>query len=178
MFIKNMSPRERYIALGTIVFLAIVFVYSFILDPIFHSWQALNDEILSKSVTLKKDVSMMAARKSIEADYEKFAKYVKSDRGEEGSVAEVLTYLEDLSRKDSCNILNIKPVGSKDYAGYKEVLVDLSADGSLAQFTKFMYDIENTKNMILKIKHFALTSKAGQEGALKATFLIAKVVIE
>jgi hypothetical protein len=57
-------------------------------------------------------------------------------------------------------------------------MVDLSSEGSLSQFTKFLYDIENTKSAILKVRHFVLTSKAGQEGALRGSFIISKIIIE
>jgi hypothetical protein len=86
--------------------------------------------------------------------------------------------LENLSRSDSCAIANIKPIGTKDFVTYKELLIDLSSEGTVSQFTKFLYDIENTKNMILKVRQFVLTSKAGQEGVLKGTFLISKIIIE
>ena len=75
-------------------------------------------------------------------------------------------------------MINIKPIGTKDFGRYKELLIDLSSEGSLQQFTKFLYDVENAKNMILKVRHFVLTSKAGQEGALKGAFLISKIIIE
>ena len=121
---------------------------------------------------------MLSAKSSLEANYSKFAKYVRSDKGEEEAAAELLTYLESLSRNDSCLVINIKPIGIKDLGAYKEVLIDLSSEGSLQQFTKFLYDVENAKNMILKVRHFVLTSKAGQEGALKGAFLISKIIVE
>ena len=178
MFIKNMSKRERYIALTAVSFVGIAILYSFIIDPIAREWQALNSEIESKAAGLKTDFAMLAARKSLEANYSKFAKYARSEKSEEEAVAEVLSYLENLSRNDSCAIANIKPIGTKDFGTYKELLIDLSSEGTVSQFTKFLYDIENTKNMILKIRQFVLTSKAGQEGVLKGTFLISKVIIE
>ena len=178
MFIKNMSNRERQIALATALFIGVAFLYSLIIDPIAKEWQALNSEMKYKSALLRKDLNMLSAKASLEADYSKFAKYIKSNKNEEESAADLLSYLENLSRGDSCLVINIKPIGTKDFASYKELLIDLSSEGSLQQFTKFLYDVENTKNMILKVRHFVLTSKAGQEGALKGSFLISKIMVE
>lgn len=178
MFIKNMSKRERHIALATISFIAIAILYNFIIDPIAKRWQSLNSEMASKTVELRKDLAILSERKSLETNYSKFAKYIRSDKGEEESVADILSYLENLSRNDSCLVINIKPIGTKDLGSYKELLIDLSSEGSIQQFTKFLYDVENTKNMILKVRHFILTSKAGQEGILKGSFLIGKIIVE
>ena len=178
MFIKNMSPRERSIALAAVLFITVTIVYNFLIDPIAKGWQSLNGEMDAKASALKRDMSMLAARKTLESNYSAFSKYVKSGKSEEEASAEVLTYLEKLSRDDACLILNIKPVSTKDFGAYKELLIDMSSEGSVSQFTKFLYDIENTRNMILKVRHFVLTSKAGQESALKGSFLISKIIIE
>ena len=178
MFIKNMSKRERYVAVATLSFVAIAIMYSFVFDPIAGQWQALNNEAVSKSAALRKDLGMLSARHALESSYSKFSKYVKSEKSEEEAAADALSYLEGLSRSDSCLIINIKPIGTKDFGSYKELLIDLSAEGSAIQFTKFLYDVENTKNAILKVRHFVLTSKSGQEGTLKGSFLISKIIIE
>jgi hypothetical protein len=178
MFIKNISKRERYIVLGTIIFVSAAILYSFVIDPVLHGWQALNSEMQSKAVALKRDFAMLSARKTLEEKYSKFSSYVKSDKSEEEAVAEVLSYLENLSRTDSCIILDVKPIGTKKYGSYRELLIDLSSEGSISQFTKFLYDVENTPNMILKVRHFIFTSKSGQEGALRGAFLISKVIVE
>ena len=178
MFIKNMSKRERYIALAAFSFVFIAILYNFVIDPVFRARYTLNTDIQAKTAALKRDLAMVASRGTLEANYSKFSKYVKSEKSEEEAVAETLTYLEDLSRADSCRIINIKPISTKSFDSYKEVSIDLSSEGTLSQFSKFLYDVENAKNMILKVRNFVLTAKAGQEGVLKGTFLITKIIIE
>jgi hypothetical protein len=178
MFMKKMSKRERTIAVAAVSIVAAAILYNFVFDPVLRQWQALNIEVESKTSVLKHDVSILTAQKTLETNYAKFSKYVRSDKSEEESVAETLAYLEKLAREDSCFIANMKPIGTKDLGSCKELLIDLSAEGNAEQFNKFLYDIENAKNIILKVRHFTLTSKAGQEGSLKGTFLISKVIIE
>lgn len=178
MFIKNMSRRERRIALATLSLIAIAILYNFALEPVSREWQMLDNEIGAKVAGLKRDLNMLSAQKTVDANYSKFSNYIRSAKSEEEAVADVLSYLESLSRSDSCLLINIKPIGTKDFGVYKELLIDLSSEGDVSQFTKFLYDIENTKSMILKVRHVVLTSKAGQEGVLKGTFLISKVIVE
>jgi len=178
MFIKNLSKRERNIAATTVLLIGAAFVYNFIIEPVAGQWASLNSQIESKADALKRDIRMLSNRKAIEEEYAKFSKYVKPGKSEEEATAETLSYLENLSRSDSCLIVNMKPISTKDFGAYKELLIDMSSEGAVNQFTKFLYDVENSKNMILKVRQFVLTPKAGQEGTLKGSFLISKIIIE
>lgn len=173
-----MSKRERHIALAAFSFIAAAVVYNFILDPVIHQWQTLGNEASSKKITLKSDLKMAREAKALEANYEKFSKYVRSAESEDETMAQTLSFLEDLSRSDSCTVLNIKPVGTKDFGSYKEILIDLSSEADASRFTKFLYDVENAKEMILKVRHFLLTAKSGQEGTLRGSFLISKTIVK
>lgn len=178
MFIKKLSKRERYAALAAFLFVFTVIVYNFAVDPIARQWQALNNEIMAKTAMLKKDLGVLASRKALEAEYVRFSKYLKQENNEEETIAEVLACVEKISRENSCQVINVKPMGTRDFGAYKEIMIDVNAEADARQFSKFFYDIENADSMILKVRRFTLTSKAGQPGILKGTFLISKVVVE
>ena len=173
-----MTKRERTIAITAVSFVTVAVLYNFVIDPVFKQWQLLNIEMASKASALKRDIAMLTARKTLESNYAKFSKYVRSDKSEEASASETLAYLENLSGEDSCFIANMKPIGTKDYGAYKELLIDLSSEATIENFSKFLYDVENAKNMILKVRRFTLTSKSGQDSTLKGSFLIGKVIVE
>lgn len=178
MVLKNLSPRERNIGLATVAVLAVAIFYNFIIDPIAKEWYSLNLQISSKTEALKKDLKILSMEKELDGNYSKFSKYIKLASNQDEEVAELLTYLESVSRSDSCLIMNIKPIGVKEYASYKEILVDMSAEADAGRFSKFLYDIENSKNMILKVRHLTLTSTVGQAGTLRGSFLIGKIIVE
>ncbi|MDD5423054.1 MAG: hypothetical protein PHT32_06520, partial [Candidatus Omnitrophica bacterium] len=156
MFIKNLSKREKTIAAFAVSMILAAVIYSFLVDPILSRWRTADDDIKSGAVMLEKDMKMLAAYKDIEADYRKYSKYVKSAKSEDESVAEVLTHIETISRNDSCLIVNIKPVGARNVGSYREVLVDVTAEATMENFSKFLYDIENSPNMILGVRRFTL----------------------
>ena len=178
MFIKNLSKRERNIAFATIAVFAAALFYNFIVDPVAKEWQSLNLQISSKTETLKKDLKMLSMEKELDSNYSKFSKYIRSAKNQDEEVADLLAYLESVSRSDSCLITNIKPIGVKEYAAYKEVLIDITAEADASRFSKFLYDIENSKNMILKVRRLTLTSTMGQAGILRGSFLIGKIIVE
>lgn len=178
MLIKNLTKKERYGALAAVMLIVIAVAYNFVIEPFLQQWEMLNNEIRAGAEMLKKDMKMLSSRKAFEADILKFSKYLKTERNEEETIAQMLSYIENVARSDSCLVVNMKPMGVRGSGSYKEIMVDVSAEGGLTQFSKFFYDIENTTDMILKVRRFTLTSKAGQPGALKGSFLISRLIIE
>lgn len=178
MFAANFSKRERYLAIATVSVVLAFAVYALIIDPITARWRNLNNQVKSKINMLEKDSAMIANQKEIMAEYAKFSKYVKVSQSEEQAVADTLTYIENVSRNDACFIINIKPAGVKNIESHKEVLIDVTAEAGIEQFSKFLYDIENPRDTLINIKRFTISTKSNQSGALKGTFLISKVILE
>jgi hypothetical protein len=178
MLIKNLTKREKYIAAATVIVAAAAILYVFILEPISSRWSDLDKGIVSKQAELEKDTRILSKKKSLEADYAGISKFLKGAKSEDEAVADAMAYIENTSRSDSCLIVSIKPVGVKKTGSYKEILIDVSAEATMAQFSKFLYDIENPEEMILTVKRFVITPKSGQQKVLKGSFLISRLSVD
>ena len=178
MFINNFNKRERYLALATLSIVSIALVYFFIIDPIATKWKDINGQIRAKVNMLEKDSRLSANKKTIESEYAKLSKQGRSAQSEDEEVAQTLTFIESVSKNDACFILNIKPIDIRDEGSYKEILIDLTAEANTSQLSKFLYDIENPRENLINVKRFSVTTKSGQPGALKGTFLIGKVLLD
>ncbi|OGW84399.1 MAG: hypothetical protein A2987_02240 [Omnitrophica bacterium RIFCSPLOWO2_01_FULL_45_10] len=178
MFIQNLSKRERRIALTTIVIAVVALTHNFILEPIRERWMRFDEEIDSKVNRLRKNTEIVSIYNLLETRYEKLSKYAKSTKKEEEEVAAILSEIEAISRTNSAAIENIKPLGVKNRGTYKEVLIEASLDAQISQLSKFLYDLENSQNMIVKVKRFTLFSKANQPNILKCTLLVSKLLID
>jgi len=178
MFINNFNKREKDLALAAVSIVAIMLVYFFIADPIAARWKNLNKQIRSKVNMLEKDSRIAANQKTIETEYAKLSKHGKSVKSKDQEVAETLTFIEGVSKNDSCFIVNIKPIDVRDAASYKEILIDVTVEAPMAQLSKFLYDIENPRENLIDIKRFSVSSKYGQAGVLKGTLLISKALLD
>lgn len=177
MLLKNLSKRERYIALATLSFLALAIVYNFILEPAVSRWRGLDDEMRSRLAVLKKDATIAANYTPIAAEYEKTVKQIKTGKSVEEETTDVLTQIETVSRSNSCLIVNIKPVGTKNLGSHRELLVEIAAEADIDRFSKFLYDIESSKGMMLKVRRATLSAKTGQPGTLRGNFIIGKILL-
>lgn len=178
MFSNNLSKRERYLATATVSIVLIAVVYGLIIRPAAARWKNLSNQIRSRVNTLEKDSAILAGRKIIESEYARLSKYARPAKSEEQAIADTLSFIENVSRNDSCRIVNIKPVGTKDSGYYKEIVIDVNAEADIGQFSKFLYDMENPRDNLINIKDFALSAKSGQPGVLKGTFLISKILLD
>ena len=127
---------------------------------------------------LEKDSRIAANQEAIKSEYAELSKQEKSANSEDQEVAQTLTFIEDVSKNDGCFIVNIKPVDIKDTESYKEILIDVTVEAPIAQLSKFLYDIENPRENLIDIKRFSVSSKYGQTGVLKSTFLISKALLD
>ena len=177
MFINNFSKRERYLALITISIISIGASYVLIVAPLASRWKNLNNQAQSKIDLLENDSKILTNQKMIESEYAKLSKYAKPAQSEEQAIADTLAYIENVSRNDACLITNIKPIDIKREPSYKEILIDVSAEATIEQFSKFLYDIENPRDNLINVKRFTISAKSGQTGALKGTFIISKVLL-
>lgn len=177
MSINNLSKRERYLAFVTLSLATIAVVYIFLIAPLYGKWKNLNNQIKSKIGMLEKNSKMLASQKALTSEYSKLSKYSKTSQSEEQAIADTLTYVENISKTDSCFIANIKPVGVTKETSYKKVLIDVTAEGNIGQLSKFLYDAENPRENLINIERFTITSKSGQSGILKGSFLISKILL-
>lgn len=176
--IRKLSKRERTIAIVTAVIIGTAIFYNMLIEPVARSWRRLDKELKVKMNSLKKDMAILPSCKAIESDYAKFSVYTRAKKNEDEDVADMLSAIEALSRQDSCRIINIKPAGIKKSGSCKEIMVDLNMEGALAQISKFLYDVEVQKNMVMKVHRFTINSTSDPKSALKGSFLISRIVIE
>ena len=178
MLIKNLTKREKMIASATLAVGILAFAYAVVIEPACGRWGRLSNETASAEGVLKKDMKILSMNKVLEADYAKLSKYAKSAKKAEESMADILTYIEAVSRDDSCLIINIKPLGVKEMGSHKAALIDVTAEADMSQFSKFLYDIENSPQYLLRVRRFTISSKSGQTGTLRGTFLISKILLD
>ena len=176
--LKNLNKREKMIAAITLLVGLTALLYSFVVEPVFSKRVYLNQEIESRKAVFAKDLRILSRNKTIEAEFEEFSKNTESPLSGSSDVAEVMNYIETSSRNDDCHIVNIKPLGTQSKGIYKEVSVEISAEGNIDQFAKLLYDMENPRSMLLKLKRFSISSKSSGAGGLKGIFVINKVLLD
>lgn len=177
MFINNLNKRERYLAIATISVISAALFYVLLLMPVTTKWDNLNKQIKTKINVLEKDTAILRNQKQLESEYAKLSSLAKPAESGEKAIADALSFIENISRNNSCYIANIKPEGIKNAGAYNEILIDVSIEGNIGQLSKFLYEIENPRNNLMNIKSCTISAKSGQSGILKSALLISKALL-
>ncbi len=158
--IKALNKREKiifYAALGVVVS---TLVFNLLFGPALAKNLQLNKEINIARLKLRRYARLLSHKGDIQNKYEKLVSFPGVSGEEKGSLVSALTELENLAKNANIRIMEIKPQGvdyqSSDVSG--EILIDLRAEGTMEEYLKFFYNIENSLSL-LKIEKLRLSAK-------------------
>ena len=172
---RILSKREKgilYCTIGVAVFAA---VFNFILLPVINKNSAINRETEVTKTKLKKYLWLLGQKDNIQNKYRKFTSSLGLTAAQEDSLVGVLAKIESLAKQANIRTIDIRPQAPKTADLYKELLVDLRAEGAMDGFARFIYDIENSLSL-LRIKKFQFTSKSLSQN-LEGNFVISQVSV-
>lgn len=176
MIFSNLTKRERNLFYLTMILIFVWVIHSFVIKPIIVKWNQLDDKIEVATLKLEKNIKMIDRKEKIKNEYENYASAVKMTGSEEEEMAKFLTEIESLASSSSTHIIEIKPRPSKKVQFYKKYLIELDAEGDINQLSKFIYDIQNS-NQLLKVDKFSLGTKGAGTNLLKCHLLVSKILI-
>lgn len=171
--LKFLTKREKIIFYFTSGIIVIALFFNFIFEPIIKNFWSLNQEISSCSMKLERYLRLLSEKERIKSSYSKISALVKIEGSQEEIIAGVLTELESLTRHAGLRIADVRPQAAKEIGPYREFLIELRQEGTMEDFLRFIYDLENSPHL-LRIKRLQLNSKATSQ-LLEGTFLISKV---
>jgi len=152
--IKILSKREKLIFYTTISVIIFAVVFNLFIAPIMSKNDNLNDQIRLNREKLANYLWLAKNKDAIQKKYSKFVPVDSITGKEQGGTIDTLSELENLAVHSGIKIIDIRPQQETKSSGlYKENLIDLRAEGSLENYMKFIYNLENSL-VLLRIKRF------------------------
>lgn len=176
MLLKHLSQRERNILFLAVFIILCVVSYILIIEPLRKNWQELNESISSKEMQVLKNQKILAQKDIIAQLYDRYAENIKMKGTVEEETAVILREIENIARTSNTYITDIKPLKVGDREFYKEYFVELETEGDISNLTKFIYDLQNSKQ-ILKVKYLRLNPKSETGDVLKGYMIVTKILI-
>lgn len=176
MIFPNVSKREKrlfYLTIGLIFF---SLLYSLVVKPLITNWQQLEKKIETSALKVEKNLRMLERKTIIQDEYNKYVSAVKMAGSVEEEMTKFLTEIESLASSSSVRIIGIKPHPVKEVGFYKKFFVELDAEGDINQISKFIYDMQNS-TQLLKIDKLSIGTKGAGTNLLKCSILVSKILI-
>lgn len=163
-YLARLSPRERLIVTGGMIFVAVFILLAGIIGPLLHYQASLDKMIASKDSQLRKIYTMSATIKGLQAAG-------KTGSNSQDKKFTLFGFLEDLAARLSINdrIEYMKPITDTTEAGRESVEVKIRG---LYQddLIGLLFGIENTPYPV-KIKHFTIRRQE-KDGYIDVTFQV------
>lgn len=175
-FLKKLKKRERILLYLVFALIASSLIYNFILEPIVKRYCLVNQEINKSQAKLKKYRYMLSQKEKIRAQFERISESVKTEYSEEEQMALILSEIEDLSRRSSVRITQIKPQTTKDYGTYKELSAEIKAEAKIEDISRFIYNLQDSPQL-LRTKKLLLNTKSADQDTLEAVILVVKIFL-
>jgi len=169
--IKILTRREKIILYLTLTVVFFSLVFNLFIWPLVNKNINLSCQINITQTKLKKYLRLLAQKEYLQEKNNEFFAPLKSQDAQAAGMS-VLTELEDLAKAAGIRIVDIRPQSVSKKTGYKEVIIDLRAEGDMEGYLKFIYNVESSL-LLLRVKKFQLTTKSNAR-ALDASFSIAQ----
>jgi hypothetical protein len=163
-YLAKLSPRERFIVTGGLVFVSIFILLAGIIGPLLHYQASLDKMIASKDSQLRKIYTMSATIKGLQAAAE-------TGTTSQDKKFTLFGFLEELAARLSINdrIEYMKPITDTTEAVHESVEVKIRG---LYQddLIGLLFGIENTPHPV-KIKHLTIR-RQDKDGYIDITFQV------
>jgi len=174
--IKLLKKREKVIFYLTIGIILFSLIFNFVISPIITKYVNLDKEISIARVKLRKYMALVSQKEKVQKRYsDKFNLASSLPEFRQDSLVAALSELQNLAKNANIRIIDLRPQqGAKTGSQtYKEIIIDMRAEGSMEGYLKFIYNIENSL-WILRIKKFQILAKSNS-AALEGIFTIVQV---
>lgn len=167
-----LKKREKIILYVTIGIIFFGVVFNFVIAPVLGKYDAINKEANLNRIKLKKYLMLLAQKDQIQKKYGKFSSNLELATDTKDNLVATMATLENIAKTAGIRIVDIRP---QAVPRGDAVIVDLRTEGTVEQYTKFIYDVE-TSLLLLKVKRLQLTAKPNMT-TLEGLFTISQPVI-
>ncbi len=172
--LKVLSKREKIILYVTVAVAVSSVVINFLNGSFWQKNIVLNREIAITRQKLKKSLRLLSQKEAIQNRYNRVALSPDLSMPQGDVFVATLSELEKMAQDAGVRIVDIRPQDvSKGGGLYKEIAVDLRAEGDIEGYFKFIYNLENSLSL-LRVRRFQLSSKANSK-SLEGSFSISSI---
>ncbi len=176
-FFSQLSKRERLVLYVAVIFVSISLLDRLLIYPVYSKIDSLNKEINQKETGISRHLRILEQKERILSEAKNYAPFLRKPKSEEEEMTVFLKEIESISNKSSLYIIDMKPAGSKEEKNnIKRFTVNLSCEGQMEQIMDFMYNIENSDELLM-IERYQLNPKSKESMVIQCNRARSKLII-
>lgn len=172
----KLSKREKYILYLSVAIIGLVLFDRVVLRPVTNKIKKLNEEIELQEKKLQRYLYILTQEDTITQEHKKYTENVMQASSDEEEKSKLLTAIEELARKSSVSLKNVKPGKTEREGPYNKYTVDIETESKIAYLADFMYQLEKSPRL-LRVKEFILAPQQRKSSTLKARMTITQLLV-
>lgn len=175
-FISGLSAKEKKIALIIIAIVLVVLLDRLLLAPSMSRLNEINDKIVKEQVSIQKDMEFLEQRDQVVKDVAILRGfYTKEIKAEEQVIATLLKDVESMASQAKVDLSKISPAEQEGDSEFLKYLVTLDGKGSFDDILKFIYSINNSKEL-MRVEAMNLTAKK-ETDEVRVNLTVSKMIV-
>ncbi|MDD5466096.1 MAG: GspMb/PilO family protein [Candidatus Omnitrophica bacterium] len=171
----RLPKKEKFILYVVIFFISLVVLDRLIISPVFSRMKSLDKEIRLKESEVKKNLRILAQKDRILAENARYSSFLNTPESGEDQAASLMKEIENYADKASVYLVDMKPASMKETGASKKYLINLNCEAQMEQLIRFMYNIENSKEL-LTIEKCQISPKAKESSVAICSMVISKII--
>ena len=177
VFYAKLGKREKILFIGAFCCVVMVGMDRFLIGPILSQMKMMDDEIATKTQTVRRNMRVLSFRDSILNDYSKYSTYFDAvDRKQDEIISRLLKEIESIAGQKSITIINIKPGDVQENPIFHEYKTTLECSGKLVDLLGFMNLLEES-DYLFKVTEFSMTPKSKNSDIMKCVMNVSRTLM-
>ncbi len=181
-FVSRLTKRERVAFYGALIVVSFLLLDRLMLRPILTKIEDLDKEIAEDEVSIRKALGIVDREEELLERSGMYAPYLKKPGSDEEEKLALMEHIQGLASKSSVAVEEIRAElklaeEEGENAALEKYVVSLRCEGEMQELVSFFYDIEESKERLLKIKNFSMVLKGKDSSAITCTMEISRHII-
>ncbi len=176
-FYSKLSDKEKkifYFAAAAVILALFDLLF---LGPVTSRLKSIDEEIVQKENSLKRDLRLLSYQNRILAERETFSPYYSTETMTPDQVkASFLQKIEMLATEAKINLTKVAPSGEEAKKGFIKYFADLECTGNLEDIVKFMHAVDSTQDLLKIVKVNIISKQSAKE--VSATMTVVKIIFD
>ncbi len=172
----KISKKEKISISITAMILFLAVVDRLILTPIKDTLGGINRETNITERKLAYSLNNLSQKEFIAREYKKYGLELKENSSDDEKTASMSSEIENLAKKSRVSLVDIKPQPSRNIDFYEELIIEVNAQGSMADLIGFLHNLHDSP-LLLRTQNLHLDLKDKDSSTVEALIKVTKVSI-
>lgn len=173
--LSRLSKKEKAILYFAVFLGLLLMLDRLVIYPVSSRMKTLDSQIRDSESLIRKSLRILGQKERILNEINRYNSFLGGLKSEEEEAVSLLKEIETEANKTSLYLVDLKPVGLKGSGTSKKYVITLNCEAQMGQLVNFMYNIENSKKLLL-IEKYQILQKTKGSSIISCSMTVSQIV--